>query len=56
MDKGRNNVDFEQFAKLSNIGVMDSAPNFRDKMNKDKFRAVYLAQCLEAIKETELPI
>lgn len=35
--------------KLSDIGVMDSESNIRNKINRGKLTAVFLIQCLEAI-------
>ena len=40
--------------KLAAIGVMDSEPNIRNKLNRDKFTAVFLIQCLEAIGSSSL--
>jgi len=36
--------------KLADIGVMDSEPNVRNKIGRGKFTAVFLLQCLEAIR------
>ncbi|MBZ9649368.1 DUF6471 domain-containing protein [Sphingobium sp. 3R8] len=33
---------------------MDSEPNIRNKLSRDKFTAVFLAQCLEAIGASSL--
>ncbi|KQN33632.1 DUF6471 domain-containing protein [Sphingomonas sp. Leaf38] len=40
--------------KLADIGVMDSEPNIRNKLARDKFTPVFLIQCLEAIETKEL--
>jgi len=40
--------------ELANIGVMDSAPNIRNKISRGKFTAVFLIQCLEAIGASSL--
>jgi hypothetical protein len=39
---------------LTDIGVMDSEPNIRDKLARGKFTAVFFIQCLEAIETREL--
>jgi len=33
---------------------MDSEPNIRNKISRGKFTAVFLIQCLEAIRANEL--
>ena len=46
----RKGVTYAQLAgKLTDIGVMDSEPNIRNKLARGKFTAVFLVQCLEAI-------
>ncbi|MCP1468657.1 hypothetical protein J3E64_000324 [Sphingobium sp. OAS761] len=40
--------------KLADIGVMDSEPNIRNKLSRGKFTAVFLVQCLEAIRADTL--
>ena len=51
----RRNVSYAQLVeKLAAIGVVDSEPNIRNKLSRGKFTAVFLLQCLEAIKVREL--
>jgi hypothetical protein len=39
----RRNVSYVQLVeKLEAIGVVDSEPNFRNKLSRDKFTAVFL--------------
>ena len=46
----RRNVSYAQLVeKLSEIGVVDSEPNVRNKLSRGKFTAVFLLQCLEAV-------
>ena len=46
----RRNVSYGQLVdKLTEIGVVDSEPNIRNKLSRGKFTAVFLIQCLEAI-------
>ena len=40
--------------KLADIGVMDSEPNIRNKISRGKFTAVFLVQCLTAIRADHL--
>ncbi|WP_367114199.1 DUF6471 domain-containing protein [uncultured Sphingomonas sp.] len=40
--------------ELTDIGVMDSGRNIRNKLARGKFTAVFLIQCLEAIGVTSL--
>lgn len=53
----RRNVSYGQLVdKLAEIGVMDSEPNVRNKLSRGKFTAVFLLQCLEAIKVSQLQL
>ena len=52
--KRRNITYADLVGKLSDIGVMDSEPNIRNKISRGKFTAVFLIQCLTAIGATEL--
>jgi Domain of unknown function (DUF6471) len=53
----RRNVTYAQLVeKLAAIGVVDSEPNIRNKLARGKFTAVFLVQCLEAIKVDTLRI
>ena len=46
----RRNVTYAQLVcLLADQGVMDSEPNIRNKINRGKFTAVFLVQCLAAI-------
>lgn len=46
----RKNITYAQLVgKLTDIGVMDSEPNIRNKISRGKFTAVFLVQCLTAI-------
>lgn len=50
--------DFRQpsnvVGKPTDIGVMDSDRNIRNKLSRGKFTAVFLIQCLEAIRASSL--
>jgi hypothetical protein len=35
--------------KPADIGMMDSEPNISNRINRGKFKAVFLIQCLEVI-------
>jgi Domain of unknown function (DUF6471) len=51
----RRNVSYAQLVdKLAEIGVVDSEPNVRNKLSRGKFTAVFLLQCLAAIKVSEI--
>lgn len=51
----RRNISYAQLVGLlSDIGVMDSEPNVRNKLSRGKFTAVFLLQCLEAAGATSL--
>ena len=51
----RCNVSYRQLvAKLTEIGVVDSEPNIRNKLSRGKFTAVFMVQCLEAIGSSTL--
>lgn len=51
----RRNISYaELVGKLADIGVMDSEPNVRNKLSRGKFTAVFLIQCLEAIRADTL--
>lgn len=53
----RRNVSYGQLVdKLAEIGVIDSEPNVRNKLSRGKFTAVFLLQCLEAIKVSQLQL
>ena len=52
--KRRNVTYAELVGRLADIGVMDSEPNIRNKISRGKFTAVFLVQCLTAIRATEL--
>ena len=53
----RRNVSYGQLVdKLAEIGVMDSEPNVRNKLSRGKFTAVFLLQCLEALKVSQLQL
>lgn len=44
-----------QFAEsLKDIGVNETEPDFRNKLARGKFTAVFLVQCLEAIGAASL--
>lgn len=47
----RRGVSYNQLVeKLAAIGVNESEPNVRNKLARGKFTAVFLIQCLTAIK------
>lgn len=51
----RGNVSYAQQVQiLAATGAVDSEPNFRDKLSRGKFTAVFLIQCLEAIGASSL--
>lgn len=53
----RRNVSYAQLVdKLSEIGVVDSEPNVRNKLSRGKFTAVFLLQCLTAIGVSQLQL
>jgi hypothetical protein len=47
--KRRNLTYAEVVARLAAIGVKEDEHNFRNKVARGKFTAVFLLQCLEAI-------
>jgi Domain of unknown function (DUF6471) len=51
----RRNMSYAQLVdRLTEIGVVDSEPNVRNKLSRGKFTAVFLLQCLEAIGASDL--
>ena len=51
----RRNISYALLCeKLSEIGVVDSEPNVRNKLSRGKFTAVFLLQCLTAIETSSL--
>ena len=51
----RRGVSYAQLVdKMTEIGVVDSEPNVRNKLFSGKFTAVFMLQCLEAIGTSSL--
>ena len=46
----RRDVSYQQLAKLlAQLGIHDSPENLANKINRGRFSALFLVQCLEAI-------
>lgn len=53
----RKNVSYKKLAlKLNAIGVEETAENINNKINRGKFSAVFLIQCLSVIGITNIDI
>lgn len=47
----RRDISYQQLAeRLAKIGVKESPENLTNKINRGKFSAMFLIQCLEAIE------
>jgi hypothetical protein len=56
-EMARRGVTYDQLTeKLSEIGVIDTSVNIRNRVARGKFTAVFLIQCLHAIGCTSLSL
>lgn len=53
-DKGKGVTYGQLVEKLSAIGVVEPEANIRNKLARGKFKAAFLAQCLNAIGSSAL--
>lgn len=53
----KQNISYDELsAKLAKIGIKESAQNLNNKINRAKFSAVFLLQCLKAINVNKVEL
>jgi Domain of unknown function (DUF6471) len=57
VELAKHNLTYKQLSdKLSEIGVIESEPNIRNKLSRGTFSAVFFVQCLMAMGINDLRI